>query len=534
MNFCGKSISGPFTIPSGIITTEPSVLARIAADVPQIGILTTKSISVHPKAGNREPVFGRYTPEEGSFVNAVGLSNPGAEVFAQKLVRSPIPKDKFLMISVFGASAEEFVDAAGILSRFADGFELNISCPHARGYGQAICEDAALVGSIIRGMKKLGKPVFVKISPNVDIRATVETCLDNGVDGFVAINTWGPKREEHDGHAVLTNTVGGVSGSCIRDIGIRAVALIRSMTDKPIIACGGIATGEDIRKYAAAGAQYFGVGSALTGMDTDEVRRYFHALESDWKGHTATAPDYLQSSKQMKYHKTSIAAIKRIDDSHSIIIFRAPMRIKPGQFVFLWIPGVGEKPFSLLGINPGSVFVKAKGCFTEALLNLPAGARIYWRGPYGKTVPVRGRTLLIGAGTGIAALAMFARRGTRTYAVLGARQEALCLRDEAFGKRSGDYWITTSREEGRPEQHVGDVLPEAFRAVRPDTVLICGPEQMVYDTVETAKQFVPERSIYASVEFMTKCGVGICGSCATAKGLRNCVDGTFLGPGQLI
>ena len=77
IEFLGKSLSGPFTIPSGIVSTAPSIIQRIFDDLPEIGVITTKSVGPEPRAGNREPVYSQYAP--GCFVNAVGLTNPGAE-----------------------------------------------------------------------------------------------------------------------------------------------------------------------------------------------------------------------------------------------------------------------------------------------------------------------------------------------------------------------------------------------------------------------------------------------------------------------
>ena len=89
----------PFTIPSGIVTTEVSCLERIAQEIPEIGVLTTKSIGIQKRTGNREPILAQYMP--GGFVNAVGLTNPGAEEFAKKLSSVKIPDEKFLLASIF-------------------------------------------------------------------------------------------------------------------------------------------------------------------------------------------------------------------------------------------------------------------------------------------------------------------------------------------------------------------------------------------------------------------------------------------------
>ena len=99
--FLGKTVSGPFTIPSGIVSTAPSIIQRIFNDLPEIGVVTTKSVGPSPRAGNREPVYSQYAP--GCFVNAVGLTNPGAEEARKGFESLIVPDDRFLLVSIFGA-----------------------------------------------------------------------------------------------------------------------------------------------------------------------------------------------------------------------------------------------------------------------------------------------------------------------------------------------------------------------------------------------------------------------------------------------
>ena len=115
----------PFTIPSGIISTEASSLERLAKEIPEIGILTTKSITPEPRLGHREPVLAQYA--QNSFINAVGLTNQGMEEFARSLDRLKIPDDKFLLISIAGTTPDEFRQLTKKLSPYADGLELNLS-----------------------------------------------------------------------------------------------------------------------------------------------------------------------------------------------------------------------------------------------------------------------------------------------------------------------------------------------------------------------------------------------------------------------
>jgi len=180
-------IGSPFTIPSGIVTTTPTVLARIARDVSDIGFLTTKTISLEPRAGYREPVLHEYFP--GCFVNAVGLANPGARAFLDAMrPLLPLSNRKPLVVSIMGASPEQFLKCARILEPIADVFELNLSCPHVKGAGQVIGSDPQAVQTIIRLLKEaVAKPIVAKLSPNLgDIPGMARLCRDAGAKG------WGP------------------------------------------------------------------------------------------------------------------------------------------------------------------------------------------------------------------------------------------------------------------------------------------------------------------------------------------------------
>jgi dihydroorotate dehydrogenase (NAD+) catalytic subunit len=114
IEFFGKTLSGPFTIPSGIVTTATPIIQYVFDHMPQVGVVTTKSIGLAPRVGNREPVYSQYAP--GCFVNAVGLTNPGAEASRETLAVLRIPADRFLLPSIFGGSIEEFVAVAKILA----------------------------------------------------------------------------------------------------------------------------------------------------------------------------------------------------------------------------------------------------------------------------------------------------------------------------------------------------------------------------------------------------------------------------------
>ncbi|MGB2044778.1 MAG: tRNA-dihydrouridine synthase, partial [Porticoccaceae bacterium] len=187
-DFLGKTLSGPFTIPSGIVTTATSIIQYVFDHMPQVGVLTTKSVGPDVRAGNREPVYSQYAP--GCFVNAVGLTNPGAHAAAEAMAQLRIPEDRFLLVSIFGGSVEEFVEVAKIMAPVANGLELNLSCPHAKGYGMAMGQDPELVREVTAAVKAVVDiPVIPKLTPNTsNIAEIVLAAAAGGADALCAIN----------------------------------------------------------------------------------------------------------------------------------------------------------------------------------------------------------------------------------------------------------------------------------------------------------------------------------------------------------
>ncbi|MFU8764457.1 MAG: tRNA-dihydrouridine synthase, partial [Haliea sp.] len=279
--FFGKTLSGPFTIPSGIVTTATSIIQYVFDHMPEVGVVTTKSIGLQPRLGNREPVLSQYAP--GCFVNAVGLTNPGAQESVALLGKLRVPGDRFLLVSIFGGSLQEFVEVAKLLAPVADGLELNLSCPHAKGYGMAMGQDPEMVREITAAVKAVVDiPVIPKLTPNTpNIAEIAEAAKAGGADGLCAINTVGPGYTSSHGHAVLSNGSGGMSGKGVLPIGLKCVREMVAATGLPVIGCGGASSAEDVRAFLDAGATVVGVGSALVGMTTDDMAEYFRALSHD-------------------------------------------------------------------------------------------------------------------------------------------------------------------------------------------------------------------------------------------------------------
>ncbi|MCX6764712.1 MAG: dihydroorotate dehydrogenase [Candidatus Nealsonbacteria bacterium] len=529
--FFHKEISGIFTIPSGIISVEVPVIEKIAKEIPEIGILTTKSIGLEPKEGNKEPIIAEYAPF--SFINAVGLSNPGVKEFVNKLSKIKIPDDKFLLISIFGDSVNEFRKIAEELYNWADGFELNISCPHSEKYGQVIGQDKKLMGEIIKNVVFLGKPVFVKISPNLNIKETIECIVKNGASGITAINTKGPELFLHNNFPVLSNRVGGISGKAILELGLKSVKEIRDITDLPVIACGGISTAEEVRSYKQVGADFFGVGSALAGMSTEEIKQYFHKLALDLKEGTNNAATLLKDELRMEYKEYKVIENKRIAEDLFLLKLDRGIKTETGQFIFTCLPGIGEKPFSVLDDDPLTLLVQKRGCFTNELSKLISGDNLFIRGPYGDTPAVKGRVLLVGGGTGVAALYLFAKRNKNVVAVLGAKDKNHLSYLEKFKLTCKELFLTTENGEIGYKGLVTDMLEEIIEKTQPEYCINCGPEPMVKEVIKKEIKHINPEKIYSSMDFLTKCGIGLCGSCASSKGYRSCVDGNFLKSEQI-
>ncbi len=531
MNFSihNKEISGPFTIPSGIVTTELPTLEKISK-IDEIGILTTKSIGPEPREGNREPILTQVAPL--SFLNAVGLTNPGSEEFAKRLSKIKLPPDKFLLCSIFGVNENEFYKVAEDLLPYVDGFELNVSCPHAERYGQAIGEDKKLVFRITKKVSSLKKPVFVKISPNIELNDMVKAAVEGKAFGITAINTVGPYPKMVDGYPVLTKVCGGMSGKNIFHTGLECVERISKITKLPIIGCGGISTAKDVRAYKKAGASYYGIGSTLTGMNTKEIKEYFHELCEDIINNTNNVIRLLKTV-DMEYKKYKIKEKTDLSEDLFLLEFYDNFDSKPGQFVFIWVPGKGEKPFSVLDDQPLKLLVQKKGYFTTELSKLDKNNTIYVRGPYGNCPKVRGKVLLVGGGTGIAGLYLFAK-GSRNevVALLGARDKNHLIFKEEF-ENYGEVYLATEDGSIGHKCFATDFLEEILENFKADYCINCGPPGMIKTAISKEIKYVKPVNIYSSIDFLTRCGVGLCGSCATSKGYRSCVDGTFLRTSQI-
>lgn len=259
----------PGMVASGIMDeTGPSLARMIECEC---GAVVTKSIGLEPNAGHGNPCF---TEVRGGYVNAMGLPNPGIEEFAKEMEvavgAGPV------VGSIYGATPADFAELAGRMEDYgACAVELNLSCPHARGYGMEVGTDPAMVSSIVRVVKSaVSIPVWAKLTPNTHILQDIGRAVqDAGGDAVVAINTLKAMVIEPEfARPLLSNRFGGLSGSCLLPVGVRAVYDLKTVLDIPVVGVGGIETWRDAAQYIMAGASAFQVGSAV-GTRGPEVFR---------------------------------------------------------------------------------------------------------------------------------------------------------------------------------------------------------------------------------------------------------------------
>lgn len=499
--------------------------------------MTTKSIGLEPRLGYREPVLSQYAP--GCFVNAVGLTNPGAQRSAELFADLEVPHDKFFLVSVFGGSVEEFVEVARILAPFADGIELNLSCPHAKGYGMAMGQDPELVQQITAAVKNaVDVPVVPKLTPNVDDIGTIaQAAVAGGADALCAINTVGPGLHTAHGSAVLSNGLGGMSGKGVLPIALKCIREVKAAVDVPVIGCGGVSSADDVRAFQSEGAQVIGVGSALIGMTSPEIESYFAALAEDLSGDTQQAESQVQYNVDMSFQPVTLVENESVTDDIAILKFDRKIDIAAGEFIFLWIPGLGEKPFSALTDDPFSLVVINLGEFTNQLMSLQPGTECYVRGPHGIAVipPTDARVVCVAGGTGLAAVYQLARDFGNADIFVGARSaERLYFRDECAA--IADLHIAT--DDGSEGYHgvVTELLDQHLSTLSQAELnrlqfYNCGPAPMVHAAMAVQRKYVSDQQIHSAIDYLTKCGVGICGACAAPDGRRLCVDGPFLTQG---
>jgi dihydroorotate dehydrogenase (NAD+) catalytic subunit len=260
INIAGMELRNPTMLASGFLGISQAIFNRLYnADV---GAIVSKSISCAPMEGYRNPTA--VCLEGGSYLNAVGLANPGADAFSSEIASNPyVP----IIVSLVGSSHDDFPK---IINKFDDlnilGYEINLSCPHVAKMGMEVGDDPDMVTKVVKTVKSHTlKPVVVKVGiGNVDLLDIARAANDAGANAITAINTIRAMTIDiESGIPVLSNKIGGLSGKSVKPIAIRCVYEISKNVSVPVIGCGGIFSWEDAVEFMLAGASAIQLGSVI-------------------------------------------------------------------------------------------------------------------------------------------------------------------------------------------------------------------------------------------------------------------------------
>lgn len=261
INIAGVEWKNPVTVASGTFGSGAEFADYM--DLNRLGAVTTKGVANIPWPGNPTP---RVAETYGGMMNAVGLQNPGIDVFCQRDIPFLKQYDTRIIINVCGRSTEDYCE---VVERLADEdvdmLEINISCPNVKEGGIAFGQDPQAAEAITKAVKKYAKqPVIMKLSPNVTSISEMAKAVEaGGADAVSLINTiTGMKIDIHRKTFVLANRTGGVSGPAIHPIAVRMVYEAANAVNVPVIGMGGIASAEDAIEMLLAGASAVSVGTA--------------------------------------------------------------------------------------------------------------------------------------------------------------------------------------------------------------------------------------------------------------------------------
>ena len=259
IDIAGIRLRNPLLLASGFLGISQEIFNRLYND--GLGAIVSKSISVSPLEGYKGPTV--VSLGEKGYLNAVGLSNPGSDAFANEIINNQTP----LIVSIVGSSVSEFPK---LISKFDKlnilGYEINLSCPHVAKMGMEVGDDPELVIKIIKTIKsKTKKPIIIKVGiGNTDVLKLATIIQESGADAITAINTIRAMTINVDtGMPILSNKIGGLSGIPLKPIGVRCVYEISKKVTIPVIGCGGIFTWEDALEYILAGATAIELGSVI-------------------------------------------------------------------------------------------------------------------------------------------------------------------------------------------------------------------------------------------------------------------------------
>ena len=279
VNIAGVEWKNPVTVASGTFGSGEEFSEFV--DLNRLGAVTTKGVANVPWSGNPTP---RVAEVYGGMMNAVGLQNPGIDVFCRRYIPFLRKYDTKIIVNVCGRSTEDYCEVVERLAEEdVDMLEINISCPNVKEGGIAFGQNPKAAEDITKAVKKYARqPVIMKLSPNVTSIAEMAKAVEaGGADAVSLINTiTGMKIDINRKTFVLANRTGGVSGPAVHPIAVRMVYEAANAVRVPIIGMGGISTAEDAIEMILAGASAVSVGTAnfhnpaVTLEIIDGIERY--------------------------------------------------------------------------------------------------------------------------------------------------------------------------------------------------------------------------------------------------------------------
>lgn len=260
VNIAGVELKNPVMTASGTFGSGEEYSEFVNLD--RLGAVVTKGVANIPWQGNPTP---RIAETYGGMLNAIGLQNPGIDVFIKRDIPFLKKFDTKIIVNVCGKTIEDYCEVVERLSQEAvDLFEINISCPNVKEGGIAFGQNSKSVEAITKELKKRAKqPIIMKLSPNVtDITEMAKAAEAGGADALSLINTLtGMKIDIYKKTFALANKTGGLSGPAIKPVAVRMVYQAANAVKLPIIGMGGISNTEDAVEFLMAGASAVAVGT---------------------------------------------------------------------------------------------------------------------------------------------------------------------------------------------------------------------------------------------------------------------------------
>ena len=258
INLAGVELKNPVITASGTFGSGMEYSEFV--DLNKLGAVVTKGVANVPWPGNPTP---RIAETYGGMINAIGLQNPGIDVFCERDIPFLKKYDTKIIVNVCGKSERDYVE---VVERLAgEPVEINISCPNVKEGGIAFGQNAANIEHITKAIKNVAKqPVIMKLSPNVtDITEMAKAAEAGGADVLSLINTiTGMKIDINRQTFAVANKTGGLSGPAVKPVAVRMVYQVANAVKIPIIGMGGIATAEDALEFILAGATAVSIGTA--------------------------------------------------------------------------------------------------------------------------------------------------------------------------------------------------------------------------------------------------------------------------------